>query len=114
MYSLSVFSADLSDMLSVDSTEFLDDTEDVTEYPADQYSTSELVYDSDVSLIQLSGSADYDLYEFSSYDEQIVFQLEVTNHLLGLSIALHIFLLALIVFFFFLKVIRNNVTNLFT
>lgn len=110
MYSVAGFSADMSDLLSVDS-EFLDDTEDVTEYPADQDATSELVDDSEVSLIQLSGSADYDLYEFSSYDEQILFQLEVTNHLLGVSIALHIFLLALIVFFFFLKVIRYNVTD---
>ena len=113
MYSVAGFSADLSDLLSVDSTEYLDDTEDVTE-SADQDPASELVVDPDVSLIQLSGSADNDLYEFTSYDEQIVFQLEVTNHLLGVSIALHIFLLALIVFFFFLWVIRNNVTKLFT
>lgn len=111
MYSVAGFSADLSDLLSVDSSEFLDDTEDVTEYPADQDVTLELVDDPDVSLIQLSGSAGYDLYEFTSYDEQILFQLEVTNHLLGVSIALHVFLLALIVFFFFLKVIRYNVTD---
>lgn len=111
MYSLAGVSSDMSDMLSVDSSEFLDDTEDVTE---NQDVTSELVEDPELSLIQLSDSADYDLYELSSYDEQILFELQVTNHLLGVSIALHVFLLALIVFFFFLLVIRNNVTKLFT
>lgn len=52
--------------------------------------------------------------ETGSYDADILYQLRVTNSLLGVSIALNILFLAFFILIFFVRVIQHNVTNLFT
>lgn len=47
-------------------------------------------------------------------DEDILIQLQVTNNLLGIMLALQIFLLGFVFFVFFMKVIKNNVTKHFS
>ena len=48
----------------------------------------------------------------SEYEVQILQQIKVTNGLMGISIAFQIFFLALFFLVFFIKIIKNNVTNL--
>lgn len=94
---------------SIDNLESVADTElssDVLSLEAvidTEFSGSDDVFDS-------SGDTSSSL----SYDEQILAELKVTNGLLGFSIALNIFFLGLFFLVFFIKVIKNNVTNLFT
>lgn len=47
-----------------------------------------------------------------SYDDEVLLQLKVTNGLMGIQIALQIFFLALFFLVFFMRIIKNNVTNL--
>lgn len=48
-----------------------------------------------------------------SLNEEILVQLQVTNNLLGIMVALHIFLLGFVFLVFFMKIIKNNVTRHF-
>lgn len=75
---------------NVRSTEFFDDN---------------LIYD-DNNLFNSSVSS-----TSSDYDE-LLSKVEVTNSLLGISIALQIFFFAFVFMVFFIKIIKNNVTNL--
>lgn len=61
-----------------------------------------------------TGTVYQEIVVSSEYDEQILVQLQVTNNLLGISLALQIFFLGLFFLVFFIKIIKNNVTNLYT
>lgn len=71
-------------------------------------------YDSDdsIEIISLDDDDTYYSSVSSDYDADILYQLQVTNGLLGITIALKIILLALFIMVFFIKIIKNNVTNL--
>ena len=61
-----------------------------------------------------TGTVYQEIVVSSEYDEQLLIQLQVTNNLLGISLALQIFFLGLFFLVFFIKIIKNNVTNLYT
>lgn len=65
----------------------------------------------DTEASEASGSSET-IVVSSSCDEDILLQLQVTNNLLGIQLALNIFLLAFAFLKFVYKIIRNNVTNL--
>lgn len=50
----------------------------------------------------------------TSLDEQILHELQVANNLMGINLALMIFFLGLFFLVFFIRIIKNNVTNFFT
>lgn len=54
------------------------------------------------------------VYMTGEHDADILTQLQVTNNLLGIILALQVFLLAFTFLKFFIRVIKDNVTNLFT
>lgn len=79
------------------------------ELPAD-----EMPEDIESELLPYTETVYETVYMTGEYDEQILFELQVTNNLLGHMIALQIFFLGLFFLVFFIKIIKNNVTNLFT
>lgn len=84
------------------------------ETESDHFLSPYYFYNSTEDDKSASDSSDVMYSETGSYDADILYQLQVTNSLLGISIALDIFLLAFFILIFFIKVIKNNVTNLFT
>lgn len=76
---------------------------------------SEIVEDSEIiDESEISNSADID-YSSAGYDSalaDIVFQIQVTNQLLGFSIAFEILFLALVFCFFIMRIVKRNVTDL--
>lgn len=95
------------------------DSEDAASSSADQPGTKasdqKFFKDFGIDFAEDADSSSYTVMTFSDeYSEQILYEVQVTNALLGVSIALEIFFMALFFFVFFIKVIKNNVTNLFT
>ena len=74
---------------------------DSTEVIESETSDSDLLDDSEDSYIS----------ESSDYDTDLLYQIQVTNNLLGISIGLQIIILTFFMMVFFIKVIKNNVTN---
>ena len=95
---------------SIDSLESVTETE----YVDESLFELEAVVDTELS----AGGDDVSFFQGDTstltYEDQILFELKVTNGLLGISLAMNIFFLGLFFFVFFLKVIKNNVTNLIT
>lgn len=91
-------------VLSVDSTELL---ESVIETELEEL--EDLGTDSGIDT-----NITYSEVVTSSYDEQILFELKVSNSLMGIQIAIDVLFLALFFLVFFMTIIRNNITNLFT
>ena len=76
--------------------------------------SSQMPEDIESELLSYSETVYETVYMTGEYDEQILLQLQVTNNLLGHFFALQIFLLALFFLVFFIKLLKNNVTNLYT
>lgn len=49
----------------------------------------------------------------STLDEEILLQIQVTNNLLGIMLALQIFMICFAIMRFFIRIIENNVTKHF-
>lgn len=88
------------------------DTELLEDVPA----TETLENNTESSLVPLTESEVVTevVYMTGEYDADILTQLKVTNNLMGIMLALQIFLLAFIFLSFFIRIIKDNVTNLFT
>lgn len=100
---------------SVLDTEFVIDTESGLADDVRETGTEEATELSPGSDSGGAASFEAGVYtETGSCDDEILYQLKVTNNLLGVLIALNLLILSLFIFVFFLKVIRNNVTNIFT
>lgn len=92
-----------------ESFQTISETESLEELPA-----TETPEDIESELLPYTETVYETVYMTGEYDEQILFELQVTNSLLGQLIALQIFFLACFFLVFFIKLIKNNVTNLFT
>lgn len=99
---------------SVFDTEYVYSTEDEV-LESEIMEETEIIEDSEiVEDSEISNSADID-YSSAGYDSalaDIVFQIQVTNQLLGLSIAFDFLFLALVFCFFIMRIVKRNVTDL--
>ena len=66
------------------------------------------------SLIPYTEVTQEVVYMTGEHDADILTQLQVTNNLLGIILALQVFMLAFTFLKFFIRVIKDNVTNFFT
>lgn len=91
-----------------------EDNDLLSVYNDSTVSDTESVFGDNTEIV-MSDSSDISTYsvtvESSDYEIELLSQIRVTNSLLGVEIALHVFMLAFAIMVFFIKVIKNNVTN---
>lgn len=71
------------------------------------------MYDTEIQLPEEVVSDDMNVEDSTAFQEQILQEIKVTNQLLGVNIAICLFILIFMLISFLYKLIKHNVTDLF-